>query len=151
MPFTPSHVEARTPDGGFFIGAHLLGGVRRRPVGYDKGSIAKLSEGYDETAFPGGLCDFVLSLPAEPGQEKAFYDFLEGHLGEPYDWKAIPGFLVPEHLHLSNHAICSALQTLALRTPSCEWFKFRLAAPAHLIDPRDLLLMLSTHVQIPGV
>lgn len=151
MPFTPSHVEALTPDGQFYIGAHIDGGVLARPVGYDKGQIAQMPSGYDETAFPEGLCDLRLTLQATPAQDAAFYAFLNSKINEPYDWKAIVGYLLPEHEHQTKHAICSALVTLGLRTKGCEWFKWRLAAPAHLVDPRDLLLMLSTQMQIPGV
>lgn len=136
MPFTPSHVEARTPDGAFYIGAHIDGGVMKRPVGYDKDTMV------DEV---------ILDLEATPEQSAAFYAFLENKIGEPYDWLSIIGFVVPEHFHLPEHVICSALQALALRAPECEWFRWRLAAPAHLIDPRDLLLILSTHMQIPRV
>lgn len=134
MPFTPSHVEALTADGGFYIGAHLSGGVMKRPVGYDK----------DTTVH-----ELLLTLDADPATDKAFFDYLNLHLGEPYDWKAIVGFLLPEHEHIPNHTICSALITMALRT--CGWFVWPLAAPAHLIDPRDLLLMISGRMMVPGI
>lgn len=151
MPFTPSHVEALTPEGKSYLGARLEGGVSLKPVGYDKGQIAKLPPGYEKAVFPDGLCDFCLNLDATPAQDAAFYGYLTSKIGEPYDWLSIIGFVVPEHFHLQQHVICSALQTLALRAPGCEWLKWRLSAPAHLVDPRDLLLMLSTHMQIPGV
>lgn len=151
MPFVPSHVEALTPDGKFYIGAHLDGGVMARPVGYDAGKIAKLPEGFDASVFPEGVCDLLVGLRADPVQDEIFHNWLERKIGTPYDWRAILGFLVPGHEHLPDHAICSALITLALRAPGVEWFKWRLAAPTHLVDPRDLLLMLSTHMQIPGV
>lgn len=141
MPFTPSHVEALTPDGGFYIGAHLNGGVMKRPIGYDKSSIAKLPNGKD--------CELLLKLEADPATDKVFYDYLVGKIGEPYDWKAIIGYLLPEHFHLPNHVICSALITLALR--SCGWFSYPLAVPAHEIDPRDLLLMISSRMSVPGI
>jgi hypothetical protein len=64
---------------------------------------------------------------------------------------AILGFLVPAHHHAPNHAICSALITLALRAKGCEWFPFPLASPAHLVNPRDLLLILSAQMRIPGI
>lgn len=136
MPFTPSHVEAMSQDGKSYIGAHMDGGVQARPVGYDKATVQN---------------EVLLQLEATPDQDAAFFAFLTAHLGEPYDWRAILGFILPAHEHQTNHAICSALVTLALRAPGCEWFRWRLAAPAHLVDPRDLLLMLSTHMQIPGV
>lgn len=136
MPFTPSHVEALTPDGGFYIGAHIDGGVQKRPVGYDTADAVH---------------ELLLKLDATPEQDAAFYAFLEKHIDEPYDWHAIIGFLIPAHEHVADHAICSALITLALRAPGSEWFSWRLASPAHLISPRDLLLILSSHMQIPGI
>ena len=149
MPFPPSHVESLSRDGTTYIGAHIDDGVRARPIGYDKGHIAKLPTGYDASVFPDGLCDFLLNIPATPEQDDKFHLLQEARIGQPYDWKAIIGFLLPNHEHMTNHAICSAAVTLDLR--GCGRFRWRLATPAHLVDPRDLLLMLSTHMQIPGV
>lgn len=132
MPFTPSHVEALTVDGKFYLGAHSDGGVMKRPVGYDK----------DMTAH-----ELLLTLDATPEQDAAFWKFLESHIGEPYDWSAIFGFVLPEHEHVFEHVICSALMTLGLR--ACNWFASPLAAPAHLIDPRDLLLLISGRTTVP--
>jgi len=131
MPFTPFHVEARTADG-FDLGAHSDGGVQKRPVGYDKATTAH---------------ELLLTLDATAEQDAAFWKFLGGHIGEPYDWHAIIGFVLPEHEHVFEHAICSALITLALR--ACNWFPAPLAAPAHLIDPRDLLLLISGRMTVP--
>ena len=97
MPFTPSHVEAKTPDGGFYLGSMMEGGVQKRPVGYDKGLVAH---------------ELLLTLDATPEQDAKFWDFLNSKLGEPYDSAAIFGFVIPVHEHLLNHAICSALITL---------------------------------------
>jgi hypothetical protein len=134
MPFTPSHVEALTPDGLWYLGAHDDGGVQKRPLGYDKAAMAH---------------ELLLSLDTTPEQDAAFWKFLEGHIGEPYDWKAILGFIIPGHEHLAGHAICSALITLALR--ACGWLQWPIAAPAHLVDPRDLLLIISGRMQVPGI
>jgi hypothetical protein len=131
MPFTPSHVEAVTPDG-FYLGAHINGGVQKRPVGYDRAELVH---------------ELFLTLDATAEQDQTFYSYLTAHIGEPYDWRAILGFLFPEHEHLENHVICSAFMTLGLR--AAKWFPYPLAAPAHLIDPRDLLLMLSGRMLVP--
>lgn len=131
LPFTPSHVEAVTPDG-FYLGAHFLGGTQKRPKNYDAGKFSH---------------ELFLSLGATDVQSRAFYAFLNGHIGEPYDWRAILGFILPEHEHTLDHAICSALISLALR--SCGWFQWPLAAPAHLVDPRDLLLLISGRMLVP--
>jgi hypothetical protein len=45
MPFTPSHVEAFSPDGKFYIGAHFNGGVAARPTGYDRDQLMTLPDG----------------------------------------------------------------------------------------------------------
>jgi hypothetical protein len=140
MPFTPSHVEALTPDGGFYLGSMQNGGVQKRPVGYDKGLIAI------EPA-TGKERELLLTIPATSEQDAAFWAFLESKIGEPYDSAAIFGFVIPLHEHLLDHAICSALITLALR--ACYYFEYPLAAPAHLIDPRDSLLMLSCRMHVP--
>lgn len=131
MPFTPSHVEAVTPDD-FYLGAHFFGGTQKRPKNYDAGKFSH---------------ELFLSLEATEEQAVAFYAFLDKHIGEPYDWKAILGFLIPAHEHTLDHAICSALISLALR--ACAYFRWPLATPAHLIDPRDLLLILSARMEIP--
>jgi hypothetical protein len=131
MPFTPSHVEAVMPDGSY-LGAHFDGGVQARKPGYDAGQFAN---------------ELFLTLEATAAQDVRFSQFMEKHIGEPYDWPAILGFVIPEHFHAPNHAICSALVTLALR--DCGWFQWPLAAPAHLVDPRDLLLMISARQQVP--
>lgn len=139
MPFPPSHAEAVMPNGNFF-GAHLTGGVKERPAGYDEATIAI------EPA-TGKKREFFLTLPATSAEDQIFYDYLRKHEGEAYDWRAILGFIVPEHEHTVNHVICSALITLALR--ACNWFETPLAAPAHLIDPRDLLLVISGRIAVP--
>jgi hypothetical protein len=131
MPFTPSHVEAVTPDG-FYLGAHFSGGVQKRSKDYDAGKFSH---------------ELFLTLEMTDEQVMTFYAFLDKHTGEKYDWRAIIGFLIPEHEHIPNHAICSALIALALR--ACNYFQWPLAAPAHLIDPRDLLLMLSRRMLVP--
>jgi hypothetical protein len=140
MPFTPSHVEALTPDGGFYLGSMLDGGVQKRPVGYDRGLIA-----IDPTT--GKERELLLQVDTTPEQDAKLRAFLKSKIGEPYDSPAIFGFVIPIHEHLLNHAICSALITLALR--ACGWFATPLAAPAHLIDPRDLLLLISGRMYVP--
>jgi hypothetical protein len=134
MPFTPSHVETVSEDGASYIGAHISGGIQARPVGYDK----------DETAH-----ELFLTLVASSEQDRLFWDFMVSKIGEPYDWHAIVGFVIPEHFHTVDTAICSAVATLALR--HCEWFATPVAAPAHLISPRDLLLGISMRMEVPGI
>lgn len=141
LPFSPSHVEALTPDGQFYLGAHISGGVMKRPVGYDKATTVH------ELLLDLGAARNVTD--SATWQDARFFDFLDGHLGEPYDWLSIGGFVIPEHLHLPNHAICSALQTLALR--DCGWLAWPIARPAHLVSPADLLTMISARMEVPGI
>jgi hypothetical protein len=139
MPFTPSHTEALSQDGKSYIGARFDGGVQPKPIDYDAGTIEPLAEG--------GLCDRIVELPCTPQQEFDFYTFVTKKIGEPYDWKAIFGFEAPDfHTHLLDHVICSAFMTAALR--ACNYFPMPLTVPFHHITPRDLLLMLSSHVEI---
>lgn len=142
MPFTPSHVEALTVDGKNYIGAHIEDGVRSRPVGYDADDVMTLPDGRK--------ADLVVSLLCTTDQEDAFYTFVEGKVGAPYDFRAILGFGLPDfHEHDFGHLICSAFMVAALRSPGCEFFKWPLSVPFHHISPRDLFLILSSHVEIP--
>ena len=132
MPLTPSHVEYVTPDGLSYIGAHISGGVMLRPVGYDKTPTMK---------------ELILNLTTTPEQDKAFDAYMRSLIGEEYDWRAILGFILPEHEHIANHVICSAACVLGLR--KCNWLRWLIAAPAHLVSPRDLLLGISFQMEVP--
>lgn len=141
MPFTPSHCEALTVDGKDYIGAHIEDGVRMRPVGYDAAELLTLPDGTKS--------ERIVSLDCTDEQEAAFYSFVHAKIGSPYDWKAIIGFEVPDgHYHAFGHLICSAFMCAALRTKNCELFPWPLTVPFHHISPRDLFLILSTHVKI---
>jgi hypothetical protein len=140
MPFTPSHVEILTPDGKFYFGSMRAGGVMRRPVGYDAGRVAT-------DPVTGRLRELLLPLPTTPEQEARGWAWAKTKLDEPYDSAAIFGFVIPWHEHTQYHAICSAFVTLWLR--AAGWLAFPVTAPAHLIDPRDLLLGLSFRVHVP--
>jgi hypothetical protein len=135
--FWASHVEAVTPAGNGpgpkYLGAHAEGGVQARDVGYDAAILQREL--------------FVDLAETAPGQADEFYAFLNRHIGEPYDFKSILGFLVPDvAAHQPGHVICSALQALALR--QCGWFAAPLVEPAHKISPRDLLLIISARMQV---
>jgi hypothetical protein len=138
MPFTPSHVEALTQDGKSYLGAHAVGGVALRSVGYDLDQLMTLPDG--------SRSERIVSLMCSDETEQAFYRFAASKLGEPYDWKAILGFIDPSHLHDLDHIICSAFMTQALR--ECGYFPAPLTVPFHHISPRDLFLILSTHIEI---
>jgi hypothetical protein len=133
MPFTPSHTECLSQDGQFYIGQHFDGGMQARPIGYDAASL---------------LHEQIVTLEsASRAEEVAFYAFVNSKIGQPYDWKSILSFIDPAlNLHQFNHLICSAIMTAALR--ECGFFPDPLTVPFHHISPRDLMLILSTHVEI---
>lgn len=140
MPFTPSHTEALSQDGKSYVGAHLNGGVLARPVGYDTASLMTLPDG--------SKSERIVALPCSPEQEAAFYSFVHSKVGEPYDWVSIFGFTAPDlHTHLLDHIICSAFMCGGCRV--AKIFPWPMTAPFHHITPRDLFLILSTHVEIP--
>lgn len=132
MPFTPSHVEALSRDGKSYIGAHMDTGIQARPVGYDLATT-----------------EHELLLDLGDAGDDAFFAYCESKIGAPYDWTAIVDFVLPVNWHLFNHLICSAFMTLALRKKG--YFRYPLAAPAHMINPRDLLLIISGQMEIPGI
>jgi len=139
MPFTPSHAECVSQDGKSYIGAHLDGGVMARPLDYDAGSLMTLPDG--------SKSERIVELPCSDAEEAAFYAFVHSKIGEPYDWKAILGFVDPGHQHDLDHIICSAFMSAALRASG--YFQWPMTVPYHHISPRDLMLILSTHVEIP--
>lgn len=133
MPFTPSHVECLSRDGKSYIGQHMDGGMQARPIGYDAGAK--------------GLKEKLVSLLVPDSMTDDFHDYCESKLGMAYDWKSIISFAAPDiNLHDVNHLICSAIMTAALR--ACGYFPMPLTVPFHHISPRDLMLILSSHVQI---
>jgi hypothetical protein len=133
MPFTPSHVEAVRPDGKY-IGQHLRGGMQAREPGYDKDILAH---------------ELFVDLPATVEQSDSFYAFVNSKIGAPYDWASIIDYVLPVDFHLFGDAICSATMELGMRAQPAPYLHWPVTAPAHLISPRDLLLMLSCLVEIP--
>ena len=130
--FWASHVEAVMPDGSGYLGAHADGGVAIRPVGYDKATLMR---------------ELFVELPATTVQTVAFYDELKQHIGQPYDFEAILGFVTRSEMHSKKHKICSALQAGALNK---SWFSAPLCRPTYEISPADLMLILSAQIAIPG-
>ncbi len=136
MPFTPNHVECVCvwDDGVRYIGQHIAGGMQARRPGYDANDLEH---------------ELFVNLKCTLQQEGAFYKYAVEKIGMPYDWKSIFSFINPSwNLHDKGHLICSAIMTAALRTKGCEYFPMPLTVPFHHITPRDLLLILSSHVQI---
>lgn len=133
LKFVPSHVELAgftLPDGSpAYLGAHDDGGVACRPVGYDKATLT-------------GEAFFDVPLP----NEDAARTYALGKIGEPYDFAAILGFLVPLADPQSNdHAICSAF---VISTLIAGALFNMLAKPVWDITPLDVAFLLSAR---PGV
>jgi hypothetical protein len=138
MPFTPSHAECVTPEGKW-LGQHGFGGMQAREPGYDHDEVEIMADGR--------RCEIIVPLPVLQAQHDAFYAAAKASIGEPYDWSSILGYALPGHHHDKFHAICSAKMFLLLR--KVNYFLWPIVVPAHEIDPRDLMLILSTHVEIP--
>ena len=121
--FWASHVEAVVDEG--YLGAHADGGVLVRPVGYDRAILVR---------------EEFVDVPADAAAAEAFEHYLRAHLGEPYDFAAIFGFVLRDDMHAKEHAICSALQTDAL---IASRLARDLPLPSYQISPRDLRLYLA--------
>lgn len=122
--FTPSHAEIVVPDG--YLGAHYDGGVMVRPVGYDKAYLTH---------------EHFISVDV-PHEAKA-EAWARGKVGEPYDWKAIVDFVLPENWHSPEHVICSAFCTGALEAGGLFGPKNPLALAWHQVSPALLFFWLS--------
>ena len=107
--------------------------MQARPLGYDGPDIQEK----------------LVNLPCTQEQYDGFQDYCESRIGATYDWKSTVSFADPAwNLHDFKHLICSAEMTAALRTQRCQYFPMPLVVPFHHISPRDLFLVLSSHVQI---
>lgn len=134
FPFTPSHVELVVPEG--YLGARdfavagVTAGVQIRPVGYDAKTM---------------LHELIFDVPLP--DEAAAEAYARDKIGSPYDWAAIVDYVAPLNMHGIGHLICSAFATMVLRHG--KFFTHPLAARAHAIDPRDVLLLISAQMPIP--
>jgi hypothetical protein len=131
-----THVEAVMPDG-TLLGAHLVGGVQARLVGYDKAEMTR------ELFVELHAADATIYAP---DIENVFYIFLRTQLGKPYDTEAVLGLGVGRNWRNADSWFCSELIAAALET--CGYLP-RLSAADNHISPRDLLLVLSGRVSIP--
>jgi hypothetical protein len=123
-----SHVDAVMP-GGYLLGArsdrvgHRPPGVQVRPPAY---------ETWKERV--------VMSLEVQETKARAFFAFLNGQIGKPYDKTAIFGFAAGRDWREEDSWFCSELQTAAIEaaniTPA-------LYAPAAKITPAGLAIVLS--------
>src|SRR5579863_5477355 len=127
-----SHVDAVVPPFDAeapLLGARLDGGVKQRPWDYE--------------AFPRAC---RVELPCSESMAGAFYAFLRGELGKPYDKTAIAAFAAGRDWREPDSWFCSELQAAALEASG--FFPWPLATPANKVTPADLLLVLSGLVKI---
>ena len=115
-----SHAEFVMPDG-WMVGAHLDGGIQRRPADYEKVTV-----------------DHRVKLDRSNADE--IYNSVLASVGTPYDWKAILGFLVAQPLSESGHLICSGFVAKVLLDFNVL---FPIPKPVEQVDPDYLLGLLS--------
>jgi uncharacterized protein YycO len=125
-----SHVDAVMQDGKL-LGARSAGGVQIRAKNYEK-FVRKIK----------------VELPSNADHEQRWNTFLRAQIGKKYDKTAIWAFLVNRDWRESDSWYCSEL--IAAGLEECGWLRTRLASPANKITPSELLLVLSSHVQIKG-
>lgn len=132
--FWASHAEVLVGNGGpgphdnGYLGAHANGGVMIRPVGYDRWTK-----------------QLLVDVPLVPSQEQAAIEFLIHQIGKPYDMLAIAAFVAGRDWRSPDHWFCSELVAASLE--HCGWLQ-PLAADVNHVTPRDLLLILSSHVAV---
>jgi hypothetical protein len=133
MPFTPNHVESVSPDGQWYYGERMTGGLEKRPKGYDAVHT---------------IADFFVEIPCTQAQADAYYSYLESKLGMPYDFQSIISFVIPSwNKHKAGDLICSAVTAAAMRKG--EILSWPMTVPFHHISPRDILLICSVLVNVP--
>ena len=144
MPFTPTHVEARTKQG-TYLGMHgkphdgFPAGMVERDVGYDDDKVYIMPDGR--------RCDIIVPIPCTMAQQDAFYGYLRRSVGEPYDWSAPWTFLLGGRHHRKFNSTCVAKIHMALRAAGV--FRWPTTKPAHEYNPADLLDVLSHLVEVP--
>lgn len=129
-----SHVDIVLPDGNL-LGARsdkcgdIPPGVQIRPSDYLAGQST-----------------FQIKVPSyHEDHEKEFYAFLAEQVGKPYDALAIAAFVVGRNWRCNDAWFCSELAAAALEYSRLI---FPLAAPANKVTPGDLLLVLSSFVDL---
>jgi len=131
------HVDAVMPDGSLLGAQHEDGlggmpsGVQIRPADY------------------GDSCGMTnrrrVALPAGDDMTAAFYAFLRGQIGKPYNTAAIVAFITGTNAQTEGGWFCSQLQRVALET--CQFF-VPLWMPANKDTPADLLQVCSAFAPV---
>jgi hypothetical protein len=123
-----SHCDAVSKEG-TYIGAHLLGGVKEQNLRYDAGTFQK---------------EVFVHLKATEKQEAAFFAFLRGHIGEPYDPIAIVYFFgVFSSRNWYDPGAWTCSRFIAEGLIACGVVPTNKTVPSSRLTPRDLYLLTS--------
>ena len=125
----PSHCEWKMPDGRLY-GAHLFGGVRFRPAGYDKATNTR---------------ELIVNVPLMPAQYEKWAEFMFAQHLKPYDKWAVLGLGLGRNWRDPDQWFCSELVIAGLE--HCGFLP-RLASVVYHISPRDALMILSALIPI---
>ena len=123
-----SHVDCVMPDGRL-LGARLEGGVAVRSPDY---------EVFERVCRVG--------LPVEYSMASGWAEWLLAQVGKPYDKTAIAAFAAGRDWQEPDSWFCSELAAASLI--HCGYFQWPLVVGANKITPDDLVLVLSSHVQV---
>ena len=88
---------------------------------------------------------FAVSLSCTDEIEAAYYAFVNAQVGKPYDESGIAGFVFGRNWNKPDSWFCSELVAAGLQ--AAQYLR-PLVAPANKIPPDDLLLVLSSLVDI---
>jgi hypothetical protein len=128
--FWASHCEAVLPDGRRLGSWFLTNGVVIRPANYDAGDFNR---------------DMRIDITTTPAQETAYYDFLYGQIGKPYDWRALLSFYSKRsgrNWQAEDSWFCSEL--IAGGLAAAGILPHHMAVKFSRITPRDVVLLAST-------
>ena len=128
-----SHVDTVLPDG--------LLGARSDAIGGKPAGVQVRPKDYlgDEKTL-------VVELPCSSEMAGKYEDFLRAQIGKPYDVEGIAGFISGRNWSDPAAWFCSELVAAGLE--ACGYFEYPLAVTTHKITPADLLLILSTRVNL---
>lgn len=122
-----SHVDAILPDGSLL-------GARSDAVGGQRPGVRIRPQHYERW-----VRRTVVELPGTAGIVPSWVAWLKKQIGDPYDSRAILGFLLGRQSHTSGHWICSACQSSGLEVVG--WLPQEGPVPPSQITPDALLMM----------
>lgn len=127
-----SHCEAVMPQWNGTLGAMLKGGVKQRLFSDREYKGVKRWENWH--------------IPCTPDQKTAFYSFMQGQIGKPYDWRGIASFALGERDWRNADAwFCSEILIRAFEVAGLT--KVPEQIPTDRLSPRDAYLIVT---MLPG-